>query len=138
MFAVTVPCATPRRTRQCDFAMTPSRGSERYHNPTPVNERTQDQSPKPRLSPETVAQLREALKHWIDGDGADETTLGNALHAAAREARDRGIRAEELLVTLKTTWFEVGGAPAVPHSASPSDQKRLDELVTACIKAYYE
>jgi hypothetical protein len=117
--------------------MTPSRGFEQYQNPTPVNERTQGQSPKPRLSPETVAQLREALKDWIEGDRA-ETILGNALHAAAREARDRGIRAEELLVTLKTTWFEVGGAPTVPHSASPSDQKRLDELVTACIKAYYE
>ena len=89
-----------------------------------------------RLSPESVGLLRDALTQWLHADGADDATLGAALHTVATEARDRGVRAEELLVTLKTTWFEIGGGPGV--SSSPTTgPKRLDELVTACIKAYY-
>ena len=80
--------------------------------------------------------LRDALKRWVDGAGTNDSLLGEALHTVAREARDSGIRAEELLVTLKTMWFEVGGAPSAPHAGSPN-HKRLNELVTACIKAYY-
>ncbi|HUQ82347.1 MAG TPA: hypothetical protein VM076_14440 [Gemmatimonadaceae bacterium] len=87
-----------------------------------------------RLSPEAVTQLRHALTQWINADAADDAALGNALHAVAAEARERGVRAEELLVMLKTTWFEIGGGPM----ASPkTGARRLDELVTACIKAYY-
>jgi hypothetical protein len=103
----------------------------------PVNEPTQDHSAKSRLSPEALVRLRAALKQWVDDSGSNDSVLGDALHTVAREARERGVRAEELLVTLKTTWFEVGGAPNAPH-ASASSHKRLDELVTACIKAYYE
>lgn len=82
-------------------------------------------------------RLRTALKQWVDDAAANHSGLGEALRTVAREARERGVRAEELLVTLKTTWFEVGGAPNAPH-ASASSHKKLDELVTACIKAYYE
>lgn len=121
--------------------MTPTRGSERSQDSTPVNEPTQDPSPKARLSSDAVARLRGALQHWMRDEGSD-SALGDALQAVAAEARQHGIRAEELLVTLKTTWFEIGGAPNVAHSAPssarPSEHKRLDELVTACIKAYYE
>jgi hypothetical protein len=71
----------------------------------------------------------------VHGNGSENSALGDALRAAATEARERGVRAEELLVTLKATWFEVGGSTA-PHSTG-SGHRRLDELVTACIKAYY-
>ena len=83
-----------------------------------------------------MVRLRDALKRWVDDSVSDDSALRDALHTVAREARERGVHAEELLVTLKTTWFEVGGAPNAPH-ASPSSHKKLDELVTACIKAYY-
>jgi len=88
------------------------------------------------LSPEASATLREALRQWVGGNEGDDSVLGSALRAVAAEARDRGIRAEELLVTLKSMWFEIGGAAAAPHAKS-SEHGRLDELVTACIKAYY-
>ncbi len=108
--------------------------------PTLVNEPAHDNGANSRLSAEGIAQLRDALKQWVDGDaGSSDSALRDALQSVAREARDRGIHAEELLVALKTTWFEIGGAPNGPHAphASSSNTRGLDELVTACIKAYY-
>ena len=102
-----------------------------------MNEPTQDQSPKPRLSPETVAKLRGALKRWVAGDGADDSVLRDALRVIATEARDGGIQAEEVLVTLKTAWLELGGTSPGVHAGSATSHKRLEDLVTACIKAYY-
>ena len=101
-----------------------------------VNEAPQGHSPTAALSPEVVSLLRATLERWVRGDSTVNGSVGDALRAAADEARTRGIRAEELLVTLKSTWFEVGGSPNAPHSTSAS-ARRLDELVTACIKAYY-
>ena len=102
-----------------------------------MNEPTQDPPPKARLSADSLAKLRTALQLWVSHGASSDVVLRDALHAIAAEARQRGIRAEELLVTLKTTWFELGGGPASSSPSVPPDQKRLDELVTACIKAYY-
>ena len=87
-----------------------------------------------RLSPEAVTQLRNALTQWISADAGDDAALGHALQAVAADARERGVYAEQLLVVLKTMWFEIGGGPVAPPQAGV---RRLDELVTACIKAYY-
>jgi len=72
----------------------------------------------------------------VRDDSTDSGLLADALRAASAEARTRGIRAEELLVTLKSTWLDVGGSPNALHSTSAA-ARRLDQLVTACIKAYY-
>src|SRR4051812_14382746 len=103
----------------------------------PVNEPTKDPSPTARLSSDAVAKLRAALQQWVRDDEPSDDALRDALRAIAAEARQHGVRAEELLITLKTTWFEIGGRPNAPHSPTSSDHQRLDELVTACIKAYY-
>ena len=89
------------------------------------------------LTPEAMGLLRNALTAWMRGYGESDASLGPTLHAVATEARERGIRAEELLVTLKSMWFEIGGEPSA-SSGSTSGQRRLDEVVTACIKAYYQ
>ena len=102
-----------------------------------VNERTRDQSSMSRLTPEAMELLRNALTAWMRGYDEADASLGQTLHAVATEARERGIRAEELLVTLKSMWFEIGGEPSTPARSTPG-HRRLDELVTACIKAYYE
>ena len=88
------------------------------------------------LSPESMVLLRDALATWMRGNGADDPAVRSVLHAVATESRERGIRAEQLLVILKKTWFEIGGAPPVVPPPD-SGHRRLDELVTACIKAYY-
>ena len=101
-----------------------------------VNETTREQSPMSGLTPEAMELLRNALTAWMRGPGEPDASLASALHAVTTEARERGIRAEELLVTLKSMWFEIGGEPSA--SAGPtSGHRRLDEVVTACIKTYY-
>jgi len=89
------------------------------------------------LTPEAMGLLRNALTARMRGHGEADASLGTALRTVAAEARDRGIRAEALLVTLKSMWFEIGGEPSTPARSAPG-HRRLDELVTACIKAYYE
>lgn len=93
--------------------------------------------PKSNLSAEVVGLLRGSLAKWVRGEATDDASVRSALHAVAAEARDRGVRAEELLVLLKTTWYEVGGVPNPPHGSGAGGNRQLDELVTACIKAYY-
>ena len=102
-----------------------------------VNETTREQSPMSGLTPEAMGLLRNALTAWMRGSGEPDPSVTSALHAVATEARERGIRAEELLVTLKSMWFEIGGEPSA-SSGSNSGHRRLDEVVTACIKAYYQ
>ena len=102
-----------------------------------VNERTSEQSPMSGLTPEAMGLLRSALTAWMRGQREPDASLASALHAVATEARARGIRPEELLVTLKSMWFEIGGEPST-SSGSTSGHRRLDEVVTACIKSYYQ
>ena len=102
----------------------------------PVSEPIREQSPRTLLTPQAMTLLRNALSAWMRANGEADATLGSALRAVAGEARERGLRAEELLVTLTSTWFEIGGEPSASPSSS-SGQRRLDEVVTACIKAYY-
>ena len=84
-----------------------------------LNERTREQSPMSRLTPEAMGLLRSALTAWMHGHGDADASLDSALHAVAAEARERGVRAEELLVTLKSMWFEIGGEPSTgTHVAS--------------------
>lgn len=101
-----------------------------------VNETTREQSPMSGLTPEAMGLLRNALTARMRGHGEADASLGTALRAVAAEARDRGIRAESLLVTLKSMWFEIGGEPST-SSGSATGHRLLDEVVTACIKAYY-
>jgi len=101
-----------------------------------VNETTREQSPMSGLTPEAMGLLRNTLTAWMRGYGESDASLGPTLHAVAAEARERGIRAEELLVTLKSMWFEIGGEPST-SSGSATGHRLLDEVVTACIKAYY-
>jgi hypothetical protein len=100
-----------------------------------VNEPTKDHSPARTLSPEALSVFRASLERWVHSDGGDDSVLRSALHGVAVEARERSVRAEELLVLLKTTWYELGGLPGT--SSGANGNKRLDDLVTACIKAYY-
>jgi tetrahydromethanopterin S-methyltransferase subunit F len=97
-----------------------------------------DSRPTPerrRLSDTTVAELRHAiLQLWaspLDGP----TTLGGAMDGLVREARDRSLRAEEVLVEVK------GVLASLPELDAP--ERRMEsvrfreQLITRCIQTYY-
>ena len=94
-------------------------------------------TPEPRaLSEETLLVLREAvLRLWLQPASSDEA-LVEAIGRTVHEARDRALRAEEVIVAFKSLLLDL------PELGAPD--RRLEavrfreRLVTQCIKAYYE
>lgn len=82
--------------------------------------------------------LRQGLRFILE-DGhleqSSESSLRTSLRDACGRARRDGVRAEQVIVSLKKAWREVPERLRVPqHDA---DQV-LARVVTACINEYYE
>ena len=94
-----------------------------------------DRTPsRPTLEPETLAALTAALSASVErGNPADE--LRELLYSASREAREKGIQAERLLLILKEIWYSLPAVSAAPSSAE--EQALLQELISRCIQQYY-
>src|SRR5512146_432436 len=71
-----------------------------------------DRTPsRPNLEPETLAALTSALSVSVQrGNHSDD--LRDLLYTTAREARDKGIQAERLLLIMKEIWYSL---PAVSN-----------------------
>ena len=91
--------------------------------------------PARSLSPETIARLREALLVQWRAPGAPHPVLGEALGAAAREARERSLRPEELIIALKAIEEQMAEHEQAPAEAAR--RKVHDWIVRACVKAYF-
>ena len=86
------------------------------------------------LSEATLEQLRRAIQSRRQTPAAGDEPLQSALRAVAAEARERSLRPEELIVTLKQVMDEPRNA-----RSSTSEERQLREwVVTTCIRAYYE
>ena len=69
-----------------------------------------ERTPRPDLDQNTLDGLRAAFTESIYlGRHADGTH--EALGRAAREARDKGIEPERLLITVKDVWYAVPRSP---------------------------
>src|SRR3954471_15740483 len=91
-------------------------------------------TPPSRLADETVAALRDALRRYLS-NGLTPSPLQAALLVVAREARERDVLPEQLLVVLKNAWNEL---PEVRAMTDAGEQVRLlQRVVTMCIKEYY-
>lgn len=92
--------------------------------------------PEPRsLSDETLAVLREAVGGHLQHASDPDCGLERAVAAVVREARERAMRPEELIVAFKSLYSSL---PEPSTAAARAEQVRLREhLVTACIRAYY-
>ena len=93
-------------------------------------------TPEPRsLSDGTLATMRDAvLRVWNDPAGA-EPVLQRALAQAVHEARQRTLRAEEVIVSFKSL---LASLPELNSPVRRLEAARLRErLITLCIKAYY-
>ena len=94
-----------------------------------------DRTPSPpSLEPKTVEALRAAFsKSVATGNHSDE--LHHLLCTAAREARDKGIHAEQLLVVMKEMWLSQPSVVAAPNVGTANTL--LQELISRCIREYY-
>jgi hypothetical protein len=84
-------------------------------------------------SREALEMLRAALSGYIST--GEEKHVCDALAVLAREAQERKLYAERMLVAFKRVWGEMAEVQAMP---SEKERKRLlDRLVRLCIDAYY-
>jgi hypothetical protein len=91
--------------------------------------------PEPRpLSEATLEQLRQAIQDRRRSPSAGDAPLQAALQRVATEARDRALRPEELIVTLKQLLDEAPGSRAT----SGEDRRLREWIVTTCIRAYFD
>lgn len=93
-----------------------------------------ERTPRPDLDQNTLDGLRAAFVESIHL-GRHANGIHEALARAAREARDKGIEPERLLITVKDVWYAVPRSPRT----TPTDLEHslLQELITRCIQEYY-
>ena len=82
-----------------------------------------------------MKELQSALTEQLRKPDQVAPELHSLLTRVAREAREKNIRPEELLVSFKRLWNSLAESMR-PRTADQFERIRQD-LVTACIKAYY-
>src|SRR4051812_36816116 len=88
-----------------------------------------------RLSEPTIAALRDAIAAQKSVGSSPLPQLEVAIHSAARDARERGMNPEVLLIQLKLIAEEAGVIPKLGDGTSGALR---EWLVTACVAAYYK
>lgn len=93
-------------------------------------------NPEHMLRPETIAALRSALEEQRKAGVDPVSSLSESIRAASREARERHLPPEALLIQLKVLADEVG-LPAVSIDRTRKREVR-EWMVTACLRAYWD
>ena len=88
-----------------------------------------------RLRDETIDVLRAAIKAQRSYGRTPSTELEAAVQTAAREARERNISPEVLLVQLKLVAEEAGVYPSIGVDEGMNALREW--LVSACVNAYF-
>lgn len=87
------------------------------------------------LSESLIKELRSALTEQMKKPDRVAPELHSILMRLAREAREKSIGPEQLLVVFKQLWNSLADSV---RSRTPDQLERIrQDLVTACIKAYY-
>lgn len=92
-------------------------------------------TPVSLLSESLIKELRSALTEQLNRPDREAPELHAILTRLAREAREKSIGPEQLLVVFKQLWNSLADSVR-PRSADQFEQIRQG-LVTVCIKAYY-
>ena len=91
--------------------------------------------PGTSLPAHTLDAVRDALRRQLAAP-APEAGLRPALRELSREARERGILPEHVIVLLKDVWHSV---PQQASTLSPAERAQiLERAVTLCIEAYFD
>lgn len=94
--------------------------------------------PERQLSPATIQGLRDVIAARWRTLEQSEAQLRHAVHVAAAEGRERGLRPEELVVILKGIEADVFAAPGAMRATDRDARRRFREwLVTSCLEAYF-
>lgn len=89
---------------------------------------------RPQLGTERLEELGAVARGYLSEEITDEH-LERVVTAVSRHARERGMKAEELIVVCKEMWY---GLPAdANHSERSTRTKKLERLVTICIEGYF-
>ena len=86
------------------------------------------------LSESTLEQLRRAIQQRRQSPAAGDSALQAALQVVVAEARERSLRPEELIVTLKQLIDEMPDN----RSGAGEDRRLREWIVTTCIRVYFE
>lgn len=94
-----------------------------------------DRTPTPRLEADTVDSLRAVMDRALRrGNHGNE--LQEVLTRAAREAREKAIPPEQLLIIMKDLWHSL---PELRRAGDSDRQtEMLQELISRCIERYYD
>lgn len=87
------------------------------------------------LSESTMKELRTALTEQLRRPERPTPELSNLLKRVASEARQNGVKPEQLLVTFKQLWNSLAESMR-PQNVDQHERIR-QSLVTLCIEAYY-
>ena len=87
------------------------------------------------VSDRALGAVRDALVRSLQASAEPTEEVRSALNALAREARERGVPPEQLLVVLKRIMHDL---PEIRDAEPPADQaSTLQRVVTLCIKEYF-
>jgi hypothetical protein len=89
-----------------------------------------------RISDALLEDLRRLLAAH-NGPGVDEGEVSHVMRAIAAEARAKGVRAEQLVVSLKAVFASIAPPVGKGFTASDARSKQLASLVTTCVREYY-
>jgi len=82
-----------------------------------------------------MKELRAALTEQLKGTNGPTAELVELLKRVAREAHEKDIRPEELIIIFKQLWNSLAESLR-PQNADQYESVR-QRLVTLCIQAYY-
>ena len=81
----------------------------------------------------TQLALRRVLADFRSGHRPD-ANVAAGLREACDAARKNGLRAEEMLLIVKQTWWHLSDTQVLIHRDAVA---ALDEVITLCIKEFY-
>lgn len=99
----------------------------------PLNSHGSDGPPR-SLSPAVTAELAAAMRSFAAGSRTSEAWLQRALSAAALEAREMGLRPEELVLALKRIEVTVSRAST---RSLPEQEAFHTRILAAMLEAYF-
>jgi hypothetical protein len=95
---------------------------------------TEGQMPRPRLPADRLQELDTAARSYLAEQITDDE-LERVVTAVSRDARDCGMKAEELIVTCKEVWRSLPADSFVTERSTRA--RKLERIVQICIDGYF-